>query len=35
MVQQDKALNAARKLRTALLAKNKTANFLKRFSAKH
>ncbi len=34
MVQLDKALNAARKLRTALLAKNKTANFLKRFSGK-
>ena len=34
MVQLDKALNAARKLRTALCAKNKTANFLKRLSGK-
>jgi acetylornithine/succinyldiaminopimelate/putrescine aminotransferase len=34
MAQLDKALNAARKLRTALLAKSKTDKFLKRFSGK-
>ncbi len=34
LAQLDKALNAARKLRTALLAKSKTAHFLKRFSGK-